>query len=195
MSEQPPQIEDAQLRVVFEEYRALYTLLVFRLGTMEQRLPIIAAILSATLGGTSALPPQVQSLIFIALPPALIWFLRTTVGHARSKHDIKTRIDEIERHVNRVMGAELLAFQSRHPSRGRVTAGRSGRELVLSVYFAALALLAGCVALYSGMWPRFIAVELYILYAALCGIWMSHDLLQLGRYRPRDQLRAGREEN
>lgn len=184
-------VEDTRIRVMLEEYRALYSLLVFRLNTMEQRLPIIAALLSATLGGASSLPHDVQPLVFMALPPALVWFLRTTLGHARSKQDVKSRIDEIERAVNRLIGEELLAFQSRHPSRGRIVAGRSGRELVLSVYLAALALLAGCVSLYPSAQLGILPTDLYVIYASLCGLWMSHDVLQLGRYRPNGHFVVG----
>lgn len=176
------------MRVILEEYRALYSLLIFRLSTMEQRLPIVAALLSATLGGVTSLPATVQPLVFLGLPPALVWLLRTTLGHARSKQDVKTRLDEIERTVNQMLGSRLMAFQSRHPSREGRIAGRTGRELILSVFLASLGLLTGCVLLYSDSERRVIDPDVYLVVCAVCGLWMCRDLLQLGRYRPRHDL-------
>jgi hypothetical protein len=174
--------------VLIEEYRALYSVLVFRLGAMEQRVPATAAFLSAALGGTTLLPESVRPMVLIALPLVLVGFFRSTLGHARSKHDVKLRIDEIERHINRLFGQRLITFQSQHPSRDGQVAGRSGRESVLSVYFSVLALLAGSTFTVATSEVASARIDGYIVYTALCGLWVSIDLIRLGRYRRQHQL-------
>src|SRR6185295_4607858 len=88
------------IQVLLEEYRALYSLLVFRLGAMEQRLPALTGFLSALLGGSSIVPIEGRPLVFVGLPIALLRLVHSTLAHARSKQDVKLRLDEIERVVN-----------------------------------------------------------------------------------------------
>src|SRR5262245_16845632 len=121
---------ELHIQVLLEEYRALYSLLVFRLSAMEQRLPVLTGLLSGLLGGSSLVPIEGRPLVFLGLPLALLRVLHSTLVHARSKQDVKIRLDEIERTVNHLVGASLMTFQSGHPSRGLVVAGRTGRDLI-----------------------------------------------------------------
>lgn len=130
--------------ILLDEYRALYDLLAFRLAAIEKRVPLTGAALYAVLGSVSALEPVARTLVLLAMPPAAVWFLRTTIGHARAKQDVKLRLIAIESHVNDLAGDDLLNFQTGHPSRGREVAGRSGQDSVLAVYFGTIGLLAAC---------------------------------------------------
>jgi hypothetical protein len=182
--EQPHQIAEAQeVAAMLEEYRALYSLLVFRLGALEQRLATALAAFVAALGAATVMPAPARLLVFVGLPLGLGWYVRSTVGHARAKQDVKLRIAEIEESVNALIGADAITFQSRHPSRGTVAAGRTGRELVMSVYLGSLALLAAGVRLFPLAEPTARAAFLYTVYSASCGLWMSLEVLRLARYR------------
>lgn len=172
------------IRVLIEEYRALYGLLSFRLAAVDQRLPLVGGALMAVLGTVSSLPIAAQFGVLLAMPMALAWLLRLTVYHARSKEDVLRRIDEIERHVNQIAGEELLAFQSRHPSRGRTISGRTGMGTVSSVLWFCLAGLLGCLALIVGQQPsdpRVLAG--YAAYICLAAVDLVHVVLRLRRYR------------
>jgi hypothetical protein len=179
---------DVALSVLLEEYRALYSMLIFRLGAIEQRVPATWAVLTASVGGSALMPASAGPLVQVAIPLIAVGFFRSTLAHARSKHDIKLRIDEIEREVNRLAKRRLLAFQSEHPSRGTSVGGRSGRQAVFSVFLGTLALLAGCA--WTGL-DRFTTDESlggYLLYVASCGLIAAIDLARLGRYRRRQQF-------
>ncbi len=130
--------------ILLDEYRALYALLAIRLGAMEKRIPITGAALYTVVVSVPALEPIPRTLLLFMLPAAAVWFLRTTTSHARAKQDVKLRLIQVEQHVNSLVGEELLAFQSRHPSAGREVAGRSAQDSVLAVYFGSLGLLAAC---------------------------------------------------
>lgn len=177
------------MSVLLEEYRVLYSMLIFRLGALEQRVPATWAVLSAALGGSTLLP-SASPLVLGVIPIAVIAFFRSTLGHARSKHDIKVRIDEIEREVNRLAGQRLLAFQSEHPSRGRLIGGRSGRQSVFSVFIGVLALLAGCAWTATGTIAEDSTLGLYLLYVNGCALIAALDLARLGRYRCRRNFLA-----
>jgi hypothetical protein len=187
--EQPHQIAEAQeVAAMLEEYRALYSLLVFRLGALEQRLATALAAFVAALGAATVMPAPARLLVFVGLPLGLVWYVRSTVGHARAKQDVKLRIAEIEESVNALIGTDAITFQSRHPSRGRVAAGRTGRELVMSVYLGALALLAASGWLFPLAEPTARAAFLYTVYSASCGVWMSWEVLRLAGYRDARQI-------
>lgn len=136
--------ERDRVEVLLEEHRALYGLLSFRLSAVDSRLPVAGGTLGAVLGSFSALPPDTKLVVLLLMPPALTWLMRTTVNHSRSKEDVLRRLDEIERQVNQIAGEELLAFQSRHPNRGRNVSGRSGSSTVFAVLTCCLAGLASC---------------------------------------------------
>lgn len=139
--------------ILLEEYRQLYALALFRLGVLDQRVPIVGATLIGLLASMAVLPAAVQPIVFLGLPLSLLWFVRTTINHARSFEDALRRIDEIERAVNGHARAELLQFQSRHPSRGISVGGRTGTESIEAVLAASALILAGCLHLAAATWP------------------------------------------
>jgi hypothetical protein len=61
---------ETRIEILFEEYRALYSLLAFRLTAMDRRLPIIGGTLAAILGGTTAMPDQTRLAFLLGLPIA-----------------------------------------------------------------------------------------------------------------------------
>src|SRR5882724_10094282 len=162
-----PDHSQRAIDLLMEEYRVLYTLVTFRMTSLDRRVPIATAALATFLGSIAAVPPASQSIFLIGLPLAQVWLVRTTVNHARSFEDVLRRIDEIERRVNSLAGEELLVFQSRHPSSGKATGGRTGMETVWTVYTTALLMLAACVYLAAqhSDSPRVIGG-----YAGACGV-------------------------
>lgn len=172
------------MAVLLEEYRALYGLLALRLSAVDQRVPLAGGVVLATLTGIVSLPPTSQVILLLATPTVLTWLARMTVAHVRSKEDVLRRIDELERHVNHLVGEELLAFQSRHPSRGDAIAGRTGTAAFSSVMAVCAAGLLGCVAIavhQLHLPPRFIAV--YVGYVAVGLLDLLLVSVQLRRYR------------
>lgn len=133
-----------KIKVLFEEYQALYKLVEFRLASLDRRALAAWAALTAFLTTFTALNADAQAALLFGAPMALLWLLRTTINHARSFEDALRRLDEIERAVNRLAGDELLAFQSRHPSRGGSVGGRTGTETVLTVLATSLVMLTAC---------------------------------------------------
>jgi len=172
-----------RIGVMFEEYRALYGLLSFRLAAVDQHLPLVAGALMAVVSSIDALPPHPQIAALLAVPVAIAWWMRMTVAHARSKEDVLRRIDEIERLVNQLAGEELLAFQSRHPNRRSVVGGRTGISAVSSVFALSLAGLLGCLAAVMqrpALPPHLIAA--YIAYIGLAVVDLVHVVNRLRRY-------------
>lgn len=181
---------DVQDRVdiLMEEYRVLYSLVVLRLGSLDRRVPVAGGSLAAFLGSVTVLPLQAQVVFLTGLPFALIWFLRATINHARSAEDAFRRIDEIERHVNRLAGEELLAFQSRHPSRERAVGGRTSSETIRTVLGACLLVLAACLYLAYG----FVDAppshrQAYAGYVIAIAAYLVACVWRLQRYRYRKQ--------
>lgn len=176
--------------ILLEEYRQLYALALFRLNVLDQRVPVIGATLTGVLASIAVLPAAVQPLLLIGLPISLIWFARTTINHARSFEDVLRRIDEIERAVNSRARAELLQFQSRHPSRGISVGGRTGTETVEAVLGASALILGGCLHLAEGTWtigpPHSALYALFIGGIAVALIFMKRGLARY-RYRKHDQ--------
>lgn len=169
--------------LLMEEYKVLYTLVTFRMTSLDRRVPIATAALATFLGSIAAVPPASQAIFLVGLPLAQVWLVRTTINHARSFEDVLRRIDEIERKVNELAREELLVFQSRHPSSGKAIGGRTGMETVWTVYTTAVLMLGACVylALLSGE-----DKELLLGYAAGCGVialYLTALLLFLRRYR------------
>lgn len=176
--------ESERVRVLIEEYRALYSLLSFRVAAVDRRLPVAGATLGAALGSFSAMPLATKFVLLLFMPAALTWLTRTTVNHARSKEDVLRRIDEIERQVNQIAGEELLLFQSRHPNRGWPVSGRSGWSTVFAVLSFGLAGLACCGFLFRfgdamppQVWPAYASLLI------LSAIDLLLTVARLRRYR------------
>lgn len=177
--------DDAQRRigVLMEEYRALYTLVTFRMGSLDRRVPIATAALATFLGSIAAVPPASQAVFLVGLPLAQLWLVRTTINHARSFEDVLRRIDQIERRVNQLAGEDLLVFQSRHPSGGRATGGRTGVETVRTVYSSALLMLAACGYLAPLAFESPATIAAYRVGCGLIALQITVSMLMLGRYR------------
>ncbi len=169
--------------VLLKEYDALYQLVIFRMTSLDRRAPIAGATLAASLATGAVLPSEVRTLFLIALPAALIWFLRTTVNHARSFEDVLARLAEIERAVNERAGAELLVFQSRHPSRSIAVGGRTGRETVNAVFVTCVILLLSAVYLTHTYTALSLGTYAYDLYAVIVLGCLIHAIWHLRRYR------------
>lgn len=178
----PPQV---QADIVLHEYEALYALIQLRLGALEKRAMLAWAALGAFITGLASLPPEYRLAIAVATPPALVWLFRTTVNHARSLEDAFRRVEAVERHINRLAGVTLLAFQSRHPSRGRAVGGRTGSESIFAVLTTAFIVLVFC-GLF--VWPELHqrdprqAASL-IAYLWLVAAYLGYTVWRWGRYR------------
>lgn len=176
-----------RVRILLEEYRALYGLLTFRLSAMDRRLPIAGGALGAVLGSATAMPPDTKLAFLLGLPVGLLWLVLSTAQHGRSKEDHLRRIDEIERLVNQLAGEELLVFQSRHPNKRKVTAGRSGFGTVVAVLSTSWIMLAACgvlITLPSPLLPPPWLVT-YAGYLACTGATMTLAVVRLRAYRYR----------
>jgi len=178
---------ETRIQILLEEYRALYTLLTFRLTAMDRRLPAIGDTLAGILGSTTAMPNQTRLAFLLGLPIALLWLFLSTVQHARSKEDHVRRIDEIERLVNRLAGEELLVFQSRHPNKARHRGGRTGFGSVFAVLTVCLIMLGFC--WYSARIPSALLaggdVFGYLAYLAAAAAIMLVAIARLSGYRYR----------
>src|SRR5262245_1934267 len=91
---------EMKLSAFYEEYRAMYGLVEFRMSAMDRRVPVTAAAFAGAIASLQSIPNQTQAIVLVGLPIALYWFMRATVGHARSKEDVLRRIGEIEQGVN-----------------------------------------------------------------------------------------------
>lgn len=132
---------DTLLEALFEEYRAMYQLALFRLTALDRRVPVASGGIAVLLGAITVLPVEAQYAALLTLPIVLIWLLRTTINHARSFEDAIRRIEQLEQSINDQAGQDLIGFQSKHPSRGRTTGGRTGRETVITVFSLCLVIL------------------------------------------------------
>ena len=161
----------------------MYALAEFRMNSLDKRVPAAGAALVAFLGGVPAVPQSTAWLLLVVIPASLIWFLRTTVNHARSFEDAIRRIEEIERELNTLAGAVLLRFQSTHPSRGRAVGGRTGAETVLAVLLASFILLGASLVLAAAALESPDALTLYR--AFVCSIALHHAWVTFrwARYR------------
>src|SRR4051812_30540686 len=91
---------ELELNALFEEYRALYSIATFRMTALDRRMPVTAGAMAAVLSGLDVVSRDSQLLLLLGAPLALVWFVRTTVNHARSFEDVLRRIEQIERLVN-----------------------------------------------------------------------------------------------
>jgi len=171
-----------RIDILLEEYRSLNALLLFRLTAMDRRLPMSVGFMGAAIAALLALPPDSRAAVLIVTPPAVLWLVRTTIQHARAKEDHLRRIDEIERAVNSLAGMELLVFQSRHPNRGEVPAGRTGNAAVVATCSGAFGMLMLCLFLSfrdTTPLPRWI----YLAYVAAIAADVVAGPIALSRYR------------
>ena len=178
---------EVRIRVLLEEYRALYGLLTFRSSAMDRRLPLAGGTLAAVLGSITAMPQDTKLAFLFGLPVGLLWLVLSTVQHGRSKEDHLRRIDEIERLVNQLAGEELLVFQSRHPNKRSTTAGRSGFATVVAVLSTSWTMLAGCGVLVNLPSPLLPSewLDSYAVYLACTGVTMTLAVFRLRAYRYR----------
>lgn len=133
-----------RVSILLAEYGVLYRLAEFRMGALDRRVPAAGAAIVAFLGSVPILPEPAGVIVLAAIPLSLVWFVRTTINHARSLEDLLRRTEAIEHAVNRITGDTLLAFQSGHPSRGKAVGGRTGFETVSAVGLAAALLIGSC---------------------------------------------------
>ena len=186
MSSRSADARDSQLNATFQEYNALYQLVIFRLNALDKRAPVTVAAFAAVLVSVQSLPISSQLLVLLFLPPSLIWLMRTTVNHARSFEDALRRIEVLEQSVNLRLDAPIMGFQSQHPSRGREVGGRTGRESVQAVLGSILLLLLAAgyqmhvTALLSGF-PEWVYDAGLLVIAALS----IQQRVQLSSYRYR----------
>lgn len=164
----------------------MYGLVEFRLVSLDRRAMLAWAGLTAFLTCFSALSGDAQWSLLIGAPMALLWLLRTTINHARSFEDALRRLDEIERAVNQLAGSELLAFQSRHPSRGWSVGGRTGTETVLTILATSLVMLFSCGFLgvqHGDVAPPLLAM--YVGYLGVATVYFMYCVFSLRRYQYR----------
>ncbi|WP_147870553.1 hypothetical protein [Stieleria maiorica] len=159
-------------------------MLLFRLTALDRRLPLFAGLITASLATVLALPQNSQTIILLIVPAALLWLARTTVQHARAKEDHLRRIDEIERAINEIAGEHLLMFQSRHPSRGRTPAGRTGNSTVVATTFGTLFILLFSLFLFLET-PRPVPDWIYVSYLVLVMLGVSIGPVRLSKYHYR----------
>ena len=175
---------ETRIQILFEEYRALYSLLTFRLTAMDRRLPAIGGTLAGILCSIPAMPDETRLAFLLALPLAVLWLFLTTVQHARSKEDHLRRIDEIERRVNKLAGEELLVFQSRHPNKARYPGGRTGFSAVLAILTVCLIMLGACA--YTIEVPNHLltskGLATYTAYLSGCAALMLAATVRFSRY-------------
>ena len=177
---------ETRIQILLEEYRALYSLLTFRLTAMDRRLPAIGGTLAAVLGSTTAMPDQTRLAFLLGLPIALLWLFFSTVQHARSKEDHLRRIDEIERLVNHFVGEELLVFQSCHPAKARYPGGRTGFNSVFGVLLSCQAMLCACSYVAQTTHSLGLRNQLDAYFGTLLtfALLMLVEIVRLARYRP-----------
>lgn len=177
-------MEASRINILLREYDALYALVTFRMASLDRRIPLIGATLTAFLSSLVVLPAPAQAVLLLEVPAVLIWFLRTTATHACSFEDVLRRIEEIELSVNALAGVTLLQFQSRHPSRRKRVGGRTGAETVMSTFFASLLMLAACAYLAcaaAAFGP--VGLRAYALYLAVIAGVLVRVVVEWRRYR------------
>ena len=176
--------DELELNALFEEYRALYSIATFRMTALDRRMPVTAGAMAAVLSALDVVSRDSQLLLLLGAPLALIWFVRTTVNHARSFEDVLRRIEQIERSVNDVLGKPVLNFQSQHPSRSRQVGGRTSRESVSAVLASSFLLLgAAAFRMHRAVLLPVRLEPAYLGVLALVGIATGLEGIRLRRYR------------
>lgn len=169
--------------ILLEEYRQLYSLALYRLQVLDQRIPLATAAITAVAGSVSALPASMQPAFLVTLPIAAHLVYLSTINHARSLEDALARLSIVESRINESAGAALLSFQSTHPSRHTV-GGRTGHSTVAWVHAATLALFAICACTMPWIGSASDASTL-AYWSSLAGLAMISiaERLRFGRYR------------
>lgn len=181
-----------KVEVLLAEYGRMYELASFRLNALDRRVPLEAGALVAFLASVSVLPEPTRIGLLLGVPLAVVWLVRSTVNHASSFEDALTRIAEIELRVNELVEEDVLRFQSRHPSRGKSTGGRTSRVSVRAVLTACHALLVGCcfaVMTAGPIQPSLLG--LYLCYLTAVGVWTTWTAVRLRVYRYEPQVLGG----
>jgi hypothetical protein len=180
--------DSQHVRVALEEYRALYGLVIYRMTSLDRRIPAVGGALAAFLGSVAVLPPEGRFVFLLAIPLAAVWYVRTTVNHARSFEDVLRRIAELERTINAAVGCSIVRFQSQHPSSGRAVGGRTGAETTMAVYVTSMTLLTACVYLFAALvaqsFAQYIAYSTYVLCVAVHLLCCRRRLRQYKYTRP-----------
>ena len=168
-----------------EEYKALYSLVVYRMTSLEQRLPLAGALIAAALSSVPSLPKATQTLALLGLPVVLFLILQSTVNHARSFEDVLRRIEDIEKDVNKIAKRTLLSFQSRHPSRHRAVGGRTGTLSVRWILITNLLLYGMALGLF---WGLILPMRFFLGYSAFIAgmsVLSLAEVYMLSKYRYR----------
>lgn len=182
----PHPAPDRAIDILLAEYHDLYGLAMYRPHALERRVPIAGGTLAAFLGTVAVLPTAGQLVFLMGLPLALIWFLRTTINHARSFEDVLRRIEELESLLNTRAGEELVCFQASHPSRGHAVGGRTGRDSVTSVAVGCALLLGGCGYLMADADALpIVPLAWYFVYVGTVAAVLLRELACVTRYRYR----------
>lgn len=169
--------------ILLEEYRVLYSLLEFRLNTIEQRIPLLGGMLATLFGGIAILPAEVRVPALLVIPVALLWLFNTTLNHGRSKEDLLRRIDEIERTLNQLAAEDVCVFQSQHPGRRGTVGGRTGMGANLVMLMLSILMLFGCDYLFREQPVADVrAPAWYSCYVGLVGLLLVADVWRLSRY-------------
>ncbi len=179
-----PIAEAEQIRILLQEYQVLYGLLQWRLAAADRRILMVGGLLAGLLTAIRTLDGDSARLLLWGLPVILWLIVSVTVGHARSKEDLLRRIDEIEHRINRLAGTELLAFQSRHPHRGRWVGGRTSAAAINGILALCIGILAICCRLYQTRVGESAAYMTgYLMHAGLWAVLMLRTATGLQRYR------------
>jgi hypothetical protein len=167
---------------MLEEYRQLYTLVLYRLQVLDQRIPLAAAALTATLGSVVVVPATLQIALLVGIPISVALLFQSTLSHARSLEDALSRIAEIEASVNGCLSRPTLLFQSTHPGR-REVGSRTARETADAVLLASLLIVTGCVWFVRGVVSEPISLFAYDITAMLVAFSLIKGRTDLQRYR------------
>lgn len=187
----PASLREELVQIALEEYRQIHALVLYRLQVLDQRIPLTTAALTAALGSVVVMPELLQFGLLVGVPLAATAVCLSTFNHARSLQDAISRIADIESSVNRLMGREVLAFQSTHPGRNSVGA-RTGR-LTSDLVLAACLILFACSFFLAASifdWPSDTQLA-HLLLLFLLATKLLYDRLRLKTYRylPRQSAR------
>ena len=182
---------EIQIDVLKEEYRAMYQLAGHRITSLDRRVPVAATGIVALLSALVILPDEARLAALWTLPIVLVWLLRTTINHARSFEDAIRRIDQIEQQINGLAGAELMRFQSRHPSKDWGVGGRTGLEAIGAIYVLSLASLGVAAWLTGHLLAGGTEVSLLLAVMGIAASYLSLLFLHAWRYRYRPLYTKG----
>lgn len=174
---------DATLAALFEEYRVLYDLALFRLSSLDRRVPTASAVLTVFLGLVPILSTPADLIVLLVVPASVVWLVRTTLNHARSFEDCLRRIEAIERIVNDRLGETVLCFQSTHPSRSTTVGGRTSVETATAVIGVAYLQVLSSVILLLASDPLPLLISAYAVYVLLIATAVAMSVASWWRYR------------